>query len=237
MTSEPRCRTAKLRTSDNPNDGALDHRLLLYALAAGSALACCIPTQAEVVFTPRNAVLEGTRGTLAIDLDNDGTTDFTLVIKNVRSFSGYQIVPGLGVYGNQPSDQIGAARGGFAYPLTKKTRISGGQRFQASASMETFFGYVGLWPNVVNRFLGVRFMINGEVHYGWIGFRKVNDGFHNFGAYLGGCAYETNPDTAIGAGDMGTGNALTGSIHPTSLEILAAGHTGTDERHKRTRGN
>ncbi len=234
MTTEPRPRTSSIRTNDNQIDGALDGRLLLYALAAGATLAYSVPARAEVVFTSSNAILQGTSGQLAIDLDHDGSTDFTLVIKQVWSLSRYQMVPGLGAYGNQPSNQIGVGRYGWADALNKKAKITAGHTFRASTLMESFFGYLGVWPNVADRFLGVRFLINGEVHYGLIGFRKVNDAHHTFGAYLGGWAYETSPDTPIVAGDRGTAGALTGSIHPTSLEILAAGHSGIDIRRQRT---
>jgi hypothetical protein len=138
------------------------------------------------------------------------------------------------VYGNQPSHQIGGNGGGFAKALTRKALIADGQQFQASASMETFFGYLGYWPNVSNRFLGVRFLINGEVHYGWIAFRSVTDaGTGIFGAKLAGWAYETNPNTPIVAGNKGIPARITGFVNPTSLEILAAGHTAIDERRKR----
>jgi hypothetical protein len=217
---------------------ALECRWLSYALAAGATLACTAPSHAEVVFTPSNATLLGTSGQLAIDLDNDGTADFTLIIKNVRSFSGYSLVPGLGVYGNKRSAQIGASPfGGFARALPKGFQIAGGQHFQASASMESWWGQKGSWGNVVHRFLGLRFLIDGKVHYGWIGFRKVNDNFVDFGAYLGGWAYESDPDTPIGAGNTEGAAQSTASVHPSSLEVLAKGHKGIEQRRQRTEGN
>jgi hypothetical protein len=58
----------------------------------------------------------------------------------------------------------------------------------------------------------------------------------NPGVYapLGGWAYETEANKAILAADKGNTSESTGSINPTSLEILAAGHTRMEERRKRT---
>ena len=97
--------------------------------------------------------------------------------------------------------------------------------------METTI-YGGPWANVTNRFLGVRFLINGEIHYGWIGFRKVR--VYPMGARLYGWAYETEPNKEIIAGDTGRAEQSDSSISPTSLEILAAGHSGIEQRRKVT---
>ena len=58
----------------------------------------------------------------------------------------------------------------------------------------------GFWANRVNKFLGLRFIINGEVHYGWARF-SVRSGYFLFALKLSGYAYETSPDTTILAGD------------------------------------
>lgn len=53
-------------------------------------------------------------------------------------------------------------------------------------------------------------------------------------AKLGGWAYETVPNKGILAGDTGSGSAHSqDAIFPTSLELLAAGHTAIEQRRKR----
>ena len=67
-------------------DEVLERRMLLYVLAAGAVLAGASGmAQAKVVFTPSTAVLTNSDcwfhpavSSLAIDLNNDGTIDFTL---------------------------------------------------------------------------------------------------------------------------------------------------------------
>ena len=223
MTTQPRARTRKLRTIDKPIDGALDRRLLLYALAAGATLAPATSSHAEVVFTPRDAVLR-TLGKFDIDLDHDGAADFTL-LREMGRYSTYESLPDLFVYGKPPSHQI-ITKGFNALALAKNTRIGPENAFRAFALMQTPF-YGGYWRGAKSRCLGVRFLINGEVHYGWIGFREVR-GFSV--ARLYGWAYETVPDKEILAGDTGTAAP---AIQPTSLEILATGHSGVAERRKR----
>jgi len=207
----------------------LDHRLLLYTLAAGTALAAVPASHAEVVFTPSSAVFRGL-GKFDIDINNDGSTEFSLLIRWINYDSGDQI-PALFAYGDRPSHQI-VTKGVGAVALKKHTRIGAGQRFRALGVMESSNVYGSNWQNVKGRCLGVRFLINGEVHYGWIGFREVR--VFPIAAKLYGWAYETVPDKEILAGDTGTGAPLDSSISPTSLDILATGHTAIDQRRKRT---
>jgi hypothetical protein len=55
-------------------DEVLERRMLLYVLAAGTALAGASIAQAKVVFTRTNIVYRSS--TIQIDLNNDGNIDF-----------------------------------------------------------------------------------------------------------------------------------------------------------------
>jgi len=180
------------------------------------------------VFTPSNAVFQGL-GKFDIDLDNDGSADFSILAR-WTIYDTSNMIQALFAYGDRPSHQI-VAGGADALPLGKKAHIGPERHFRAFTLMETPF-YRGVWQSAKSRCLGVRFLINGEVHYGWIGFREVRAFPVSTSMY--GWAYETQPDTPILAGDTGTGAPVDSSINPTSLEILAAGHTGVSERRKRT---
>jgi len=103
---------------------------------------------------------------------------------------------------------------------------------------------MGPFANVTNRYLGVRFLINGQVHFAWIGFRSCK----NLTATLLGWAYETQPKTPILAG-AGQGAVFPPSAElrpagsenvpavraaePTSLELLAAGHVAVADWRRR----
>jgi hypothetical protein len=63
--------------------------------------------------------------------------------------------------------------------------------------------FAGQWANggkgVRDRYLGLRFIIKGQVHYGWV---RLNVSFKNgeFSGLLTGYAYETIPNKAIATG-------------------------------------
>jgi hypothetical protein len=99
----------------------------------------------------------------------------------------------------------------------------------------------GLWANASKKFLGLRFLIGGEVHYGWARF-SVSTKNWPIRAKLTGFAYETEPNKTILAGDRGLGpeaNAQTGHPEdaslktaptppPPSLGLLSLGSMGLD---------
>jgi hypothetical protein len=138
----------------------LDRRLLLYTLAAGAALAAVPASQAEVVFTSSSAVFKGL-GKFDIDLDNDGSADFSIVRRWVY-YDSSNMIQAMFAAGNRSSNQI-AMRYGRAMALKKGTRIGTRHIFQNIAAMETAI-YGGYWEFVKDRCLGVKFLINGEVH-------------------------------------------------------------------------
>ncbi len=99
----------------------------------------------------------------------------------------------------------------------------------------------GSFLDITNRYLGVRFQINGETHYGWIGFRSTSEG----NAQLAGWAYETAPNQPIQAGrkgeivsdsDFASDPGTLGSTEPTSLELLAAGNVAMADWRRRKAG-
>lgn len=87
----------------------------------------------------------------------------------------------------------------------------------------------GLWSNVTNRYVGVRFKdSDGATHYGWIRL-TVTDSRRPIKATITGYAYETVVDQAIKAGQMTEetkASAKPESAVSPSLGMLAAGTSG-----------
>jgi hypothetical protein len=94
----------------------------------------------------------------------------------------------------------------------------------------------GQWVQSINRYLGVKFLIQGEVHYGWVrvDVAATQSGF--LGA-ISGYAYETVPNKAILTGqksgapkkrDSGKGSASVEVLTPgkANLGTLALGVLG-----------
>jgi len=188
----------------------LDKRLSAYvalAAAAGvSVLACVEPVYADVVFTPSDATVKCRFTDLAIDLNNDGIADFTLINLGLEHGSA------IGITG--PAGNAAMATNArfykYAYALLPHTPIVPTRNFQSFSGRGTFgpelAGSGGLssstyphgqFADTHNRAVGLRFKINGLNHYGWIGFRKFDGGCTG---QLAGWAYETVPNRPIRAG-------------------------------------
>src|SRR3954454_17673657 len=155
---------------------ALDHRLLSYALAAGTTLAASTPSKAQVLFTPDNSFLKPP-SSLVIDLNHDGVADVLLKVKEVLATSSgfpYKVVGRATVYG------LGAPTGfeGPSFftllPLKRSQLIGSQKQFQSVGILASGVSFVGSFDNVQNRFLGVKLVVNGEVHFSWIGFRRID---------------------------------------------------------------
>jgi hypothetical protein len=230
----------------------IDQRLLAYAAAASAAgasmLAMVQPSQAEIVFTPTHKMVP-MGGRLALDLNNDGITDFTLY--NNLSSCHLPSVPGapppecsqytrqmLVLQGNTSQAGVWAGKGGFASVLVAGAKIGSGAPFAQFASMERCSTQQGEdhytsgpWINVQNRYLGLAFTISGQVHYGWARLSvTIKAGTCRPAiVVLTGYAYETEPGKSIPAGKRSDAAEQSSTEQPQgTLGMLAQGNVGLD---------
>ncbi len=231
------------RTSRGPRTpqqtiDTLKSRMNSYALAAGAAgvsmLALTQPAVAEIVFTPSDAILPLNQY-ISIDLNHDGTPDVRFLLNShfYHTFLGALDVKGDGgVIGMVEEFGVRSAA-----PLLAGATIGPDQQFaKANLRMATSHGadipsyYIysrtekGAWGNLQNRFLGVRFVIDGTIHYGWIRMTVGSSG-RPLSATITGYAYETVPDQPIAAGERsGESSAASESSRAVgSLGALALG--------------
>jgi len=232
--SSNRKRTAA-RLSQN-----LEKNLLAYAAAAGAVLlALAQPAAAEVVYTPSNMPMaqpfDG--GALTeLDINNDGTPDF--------AFSNYSYFShGLGAaYLKILPDQTGNAIVGVlvegqhqvtAAALAGGVEVGPDSDFQSSPSglvmggifVSTIQQDLGSWLKVETAYLGLKFVVDGEVHYGWARVKLVSPGGYASGS-ISGYAYETVPNQPIVTGQTGgtaDGNKQVSQAKPDSARILESG--------------
>jgi hypothetical protein len=97
----------------------------------------------------------------------------------------------------------------------------------------------GAWSAGATRYLGLQFVINGQVHFGWARLEVTCKDLHVL-ANLSGYAYETVPYKAIIAGQtkgsdeetsVGPDAALTAPVPtPAPLGLLAVGSRGLSIR-------
>ena len=84
--------------------------------------------------------------------------------------------------------------------------------------MAAFFQYshssfFGPFANVTNRYLGFKFLIDGQVHYGWARLTVTS----YYGVTLTGYAYETIPNKTILEGHT-SGPEVAGAFTPANLQ-------------------
>jgi hypothetical protein len=210
---------------------ALERHLNMYALAASAAgvsmLALTQPAQARIVYTRANKRIPDCRLDshlcVKLDLNHDGITDFSLYYGIYRGW-------GMKVDGFQQSRNEVWGTGYSASALPSGVRVRADRRFGKShffmASCGTSSGYsckkgAGHWYNVKNRYLGLKFVIKGKVHYGWARL-SVGTKQHPYPT-LTGYAYETIPNKAIITGKTRGPDAIT--VQPGTLRHLAQGST------------
>ncbi len=197
---------SKHLTSIHPT---LEKRIATYATACAAAGVSCIvaqPAEAKIVYTATNTSIGAST---PIDLNHDGITDFTFGLHVLDKSLMLTVAP------NATGNEIrvkgdGAAAGFFGVPVGPGEQFSANDIYSWGVFMAFFFGGYGTstggsngpWANTKNRYLGFKFVINGQTHYGWA---RLSVG--ETGSLLTGFAYETEPNTTIIEGHLSDGTA------------------------------
>lgn len=173
-------------------------------------LALSEPTEAKIIYTPAHVTI-GVGQSYKLDLNHDGITDFTLMDtkRSGDSTAFYSLFErpagGNAVVARYDHNHLFR----LAKALWRGARIQAGRPFYDGYALMASVLYgpggtasYGSWVNVRGRYLGLRFKINGQTHYGWARL-SVNLGGQGRGvtAILTGYAYETIPDKSIIAGE------------------------------------
>jgi len=207
-------------------------------------LALAGASEAEVVYTETHQVTH-TGAPLYIDLNHDGINDFLVRTSLYVGSSGTKV--GLSAWGERNADNVVAGRrfsssGGYFFSAASALRAGAeigpkgnfSVRFPFMAA-ELFgkdagsqYSYLGPWAGkgkgVRDRYLGLKFVVDGEVHYGWARL-SVTLGHErqlgNVSGTLTGYAYETVPDKPIIAGRVTGPDVIT--VQAKTLGELALG--------------
>jgi len=233
----------------------LEKRLSAYAGAAVAAgvglLALARSAEAKIVYTPAHTKIPVNGGPVALDLNHDGTADFsfsnrfrTWSVRDPRPLDGAAGVlavsggGGNAVWGRGTISWSFSKNGVFASALRSGFRVGPDKSFFQNRSRwlmaysgvgasigGTGFGSLGQWLNTRDRYLGLKFLTKGQVHYGWA---RFNVGLPPWGqpitAKLTGYAYETIANKPIIAGKTNGPDVVV--FEPASLGRLAQGSPG-----------
>jgi len=194
-----------------------------YGIAASatgvSVLALSSAAAAEIVFMPANVTI-GRNGSYSLDLNHDGIADFILFEQVHRAGGSLgasaQVLWARGLSGNQVKCLYSFCLSTFLNAAALRQGVDIGPEnrpygWAAGAIMAQEEGrnsgtyVVGVWRHISDHYLGLKFKINGETHFGWA---RMSVSFHGgtdqqqrmFHATLTGYAYETVPNKAVEAG-------------------------------------
>jgi hypothetical protein len=214
--------------------GPLQHRLNMYALAASaagvSALALAQPAAARVIYTSTSVAL-WPGGTYRLDLNHDGRTDFSILNRSCVPHSSSSCLSYVGEtakLGNFVAGSQGHPPFALAFQLGSMIGGSGEAFYPGKAMLAGIAnpgtycsgGVFGPWREVSNQYLGLKFQIKHQTHYGWARLTVDFSGRH-FQTCLTGYAYETIPNKPIVAGRTKGADVIT--VKPATLGSLALG--------------
>jgi hypothetical protein len=226
----------------------LEKHLMAYFAMASATVAVATPAMAEIVYTPTRVEFDeagsGLPAYYHIDLNNDGIVDFALASfvgattrLQARSLEVYPC------YCSNPNGVVGTfnSKQNFAAVLPAGVEIGPARHFIADtvampmaeehihkngSSVVLSTTFQGKWANggkgIHSHYLGLKFLIDGEVHYGWarITISKAS--------LMTGYAYETvaNKPIIAGATSADADGQQSKSEVPASLGYLAEGANG-----------
>jgi hypothetical protein len=198
----------------------VNHQLTLYSLAASAAgvslLALAPPAEGKVVVTKTWVEISVFTKTYQFDLNHDGVADFTFFDYGTSSgkYAALKIAPA------GQNAIWGTAK--YAPALPAGVRIGPSKKFQtakllmagdvAGCSSTCFSESFGPWADVTRRYLGLKFFISGQIHYGWARLNVTVAGVPY--AALTEFAYETIPNKSI----------VTGATRANAKEIVKPGN-------------
>jgi hypothetical protein len=209
---------------------SLERRFSSYALAASAAgvglLALALPVEGKVVYTPADKWLPVNRD-FYIDLNHDHVNDFEFRLRSSKWSTGFLRSLVAGRANTSQSTNAVSSINECAPALPKGKKIGPNARFSPDAPLfvkgslsEVAYSSCP-WLHVAKQaYLGLRFAIQGQIHYGWARLGYISTS-RPATAKLTGYAYETIANKAIIAGKTKGPDVIT--VQPASLGYLARG--------------
>jgi len=224
----------------------LEKQLGAYVAAVGASavgvLAAAPPASAEIVYTPVNVSITTS---YALDLNGDGIADFTIVRCRCAGSHTSFLLLDFDAKGNAVRPPVKSEAGAGALPagaIIGKSQFFTTATSYGGALMAFGFAYGtvsdqgGAWINATRKYLGLKFLVEGQIHYGWarldVGSYTTNDRE----VTLTGYAYETTSDHMIRAGQINGGTeestSTDDSAPESTLGLLALGADGLNTARK-----
>jgi hypothetical protein len=199
------------RNAPQPLSKSIKAQLAMYATAAsaaGVALTAMSPlAEGKIVYKSANIQILPENG-YALDFNRDGITD--LGLSNTFFLTSFISYANLWAAGGGAGDQVLVSSRGCAAGLIPGQKVGpngkfGGSHFaydMAHFYSSNFRKRANVqtqcpWAIQKPRYLGVKFLIKGKTHYGWVRVKVTWQQFSGMTGYITGYAYETIPNKGI----------------------------------------
>lgn len=181
------------------------NKLAVYSALVGGALAATAGSaDAQIIHTDVNPddSITGQTDSLLLDLNNDAVVDFRIWLNHGGSSNNIRLTPTMG------NEVLGSLSGGWFYPFTMNMNdainstqntwngtANGG--LLTMAWVYTAGGTYGNWFGATDKYLGLRFFIGSDLHYGWA---RLDVDQNATWMVLKEYAYQAQPDVGLLAG-------------------------------------
>lgn len=215
----------QLMTTSIPSGHSLSQlssRLPLYRVATGAALAATAGSASgAVIFNTGNSFTVSTSQTsVSWDVDGGGTSDFNFtfvqnypdILANRQNLNNAWVKPSTG-----GSSGVAPLAEGFTVgPALAANQFQTGQQ-----AFFIFSGTVQGDLNAGDQYVGFRFDVSGQIHYGWARITLTEGNSSTANLTMHEWAYEGTPGTAIQVGAVPEPASTT-----TALSLLSLGAAG-----------
>jgi hypothetical protein len=206
------------------------NRLFKYSLAAGATLiAGALPANAGIIYTAVSGTINSNGSSLQYDLNGDTNADvrFDLIIGSTSMSLTARGLSGAGIRANAGlavAFTAGQPISGLATDFFSAPQTLAGAAYVPSVS--SIIG--GNFANVGLRYVGVRFPIAAQPHFGWFRVNASSITSSSGTLDVTGMAYETCASEPINAGaeSGGASCGAAGVPEPATLGMFATGAVG-----------
>ncbi|MEX2379839.1 MAG: T9SS type A sorting domain-containing protein [Vicingaceae bacterium] len=221
--------------------GILTKRLKQYAALAASAIAT--DASAQIVYTDiTDTTLVNNGDYFDISLNNDGTMEVRLTMtKSIFSYPSYSMYIKLDMAKVQPLNSADvnmsfsatssySSSFGVAMALSNNQTINNslntwsntsayvGGYADIRTSSTSYTTSVGQFPGAGDKYLGVKFTVGSNVHYGWV---RLDMSSMSDSLTIKDYAYESKSNTPIAAGDTGLTVGVNKIKHTKQFDFYA----------------
>lgn len=191
-------------------------KLAGYSAMAAGFMACGTAADAQIVYVDITDVTLDLGFYIPLDLDLGGADDFILQVSS-NTAGNWTFVNGFGnlstLSAGGPNNAMVGYDGSifpYASALESGSAIDAADDFITNSLNYAFFASIysgityGPWADETDKYLGLQFEIDGELHYGWI---RLDVTVGPVSLTIKDWAYNSTPNEMIIAGDIGGGDS------------------------------